>query len=240
MGGLPGFRAAYVSGTYRRRSGALAQEQLARQVVPWTGEHVAARQAPVPAPAAPEPARDPNVSEPDGGANSLLSVAIGRLRDAGPPAHQVWLPPLDQPPTLDQLLPPLVPDPDLGLSTADWPKRGRLTVPVGIIDKPFEQQRDLLTVDLSGAGGHVAIAGGPQSGKSTLLRNLIAALSLTHTPREVQFYCLDFGGGTLTALAGLPHVGGVAGRGGAAGGGRTNSALTKRRASRAPPRRRPP
>ncbi len=209
---LTRFRAAYVSGTYRQRSGALAQEQLARQVVPWTGEYVAARQAPVPAPAAPEPARDPNVSEPEGGADSLLSVAIGRLRDAGPPAHQVWLPPLDQPPTLDQLLPPLTPDPDLGLTTADWPKRGRLTVPVGIIDKPFEQQRDLLTVDLSAAGGHVAIAGGPQSGKSTLLRNLIAALSLTHTPREVQFYCLDFGGGTLTALAGLPHVGGVAAR----------------------------
>ncbi|MCZ9342529.1 FtsK/SpoIIIE domain-containing protein, partial [Streptomyces sp. TRM76130] len=31
-------------------------------------------------------------------------------------------------------------------------------------------------------------------------------------PREVQFYCLDFGGGTLTALAGLPHVGSVAAR----------------------------
>ncbi|MGW3284594.1 type VII secretion protein EccCa [Streptomyces sp. NPDC001002] len=206
---LTRFRAAYVSGTYRKRSGAIAPEQLAGQVVPWTGEYVAARQAPVPAP---EPARDPAVSEPEGGAGSLLAVAIGKLRDAGPPAHQVWLPPLDQPPTLDQLLPPLTPDLDLGLSTADWPRRGRLTVPVGIIDKPFEQQRDLMTVDLSGAGGHVAIAGGPQSGKSTLLRNLIAALSLTHTPREVQFYCLDFGGGTLTSLAGLPHVGGVAAR----------------------------
>ena len=72
--------------------------------------------------------------------------------------------------------------------------------------------RDLLLVDLSGVGGHVGIAGGPQSGKSTLLRSLICALALTHTPKEIQFYCLDFGGGTLSGLAGLPHVGSVCGR----------------------------
>ncbi|MFD7908372.1 type VII secretion protein EccCb, partial [Kitasatospora sp. NPDC059747] len=48
--------------------------------------------------------------------------------------------------------------------------------------------------------------------KSNLLRTLVTGLALTHTPREVQFYCLDFGGGTLSALRGLPHVGGVTGR----------------------------
>ena len=209
---LTRFRAAYVSGAYRQRAGALAQAQVASQVVPWTAEWVAVRETAEPKPD-PQPAGAGGlVSEPDAGENSLLSVAIGRLRDAGPPAHQVWLPPLDLPPTLDRLLPPLTPAPDLGLTTADWPRRGALTVPVGIIDRPFEQKRDLLTVDLSAAGGHVGIAGGPQSGKSTLVRSLIAALALTHTPREVQFYCLDFGGGTLAGLAGLPHVGGVAGR----------------------------
>ncbi|MBV2354902.1 type VII secretion protein EccCa [Streptomyces sp. J2-1] len=208
---LTRFRAAYVSGAYRQRTGALAQAQVASQVVPWTGEWVATRQpAPEPDPAPPAPG--PQVSEPDAGDNALLAVAIGRLRDAGPPAHQVWLPPLDLPPTLDTLLPPLAPEPGHGLTTAGSVRRGGLTVPVGIIDRPFEQQRDLLTVDLSAAGGHVAVAGGPQSGKSTVLRTLITALALTHTPREVQFYCLDFGGGTLSGLAGLPHVGSVAGR----------------------------
>ncbi|MYR61459.1 type VII secretion protein EccCb, partial [Streptomyces sp. SID625] len=62
------------------------------------------------------------------------------------------------------------------------------------------------------AGGHVAIAGGSQSGKSTLVRTLIGALALTHTPDEVQFYCLDFGGGGLAQFTGLPHVSGVAAR----------------------------
>ncbi|MEV7289972.1 type VII secretion protein EccCa [Streptomyces sp. NPDC093252] len=208
---LTRFRAAYVSGAYRQRSSAAVQAQIQSQVVLWTGEYVAARQAPVPAPE-PEPETDPGVSEPEGGAGSLLAIAIGTMRDAGPPAHQVWLPPLGQPPTLDQLLPPLSPDPALGLTTADWPQRGKLTVPVGIIDKPYEQRRDLLTVDLSSAGGHLAICGGPQSGKSTLLRTVMAGLALTHTPAEVQFYCLDFGGGALASLSGLPHVGGVAAR----------------------------
>lgn len=67
-------------------------------------------------------------------------------------------------------------------------------------------------LDLSGAAGHIGVAGNPQSGKSTVLRTLITSLALMHTPQEVQFYCLDFGGGALAALADLPHVGGVASR----------------------------
>ena len=59
----------------------------------------------------------------------------------------------------------------------------------------------------------MVVAGGPQSGKSTLLRTLVAGAALTHTPAEVQFYAVDLGGGTLAGLAGLPHVGTVAGRG---------------------------
>ncbi len=34
----------------------------------------------------------------------------------------------------------------------------------------------------------------------------------THTPRQVQFYCIDLGGGGLMYLEDLPHVGGVATR----------------------------
>jgi S-DNA-T family DNA segregation ATPase FtsK/SpoIIIE len=123
----------------------------------------------------------------------------------------VWLPPLDEPPTLDQLMGGCAEDPDYGYCVmgAD---RGTLRVAVGVIDRPFDQRRDALVADMSGAGGHVAVAGGPQSGKSTLLRSLILGLALTHTPAEVHFYCLDFGGGTLATLANLPHVGGVASR----------------------------
>jgi S-DNA-T family DNA segregation ATPase FtsK/SpoIIIE len=145
----------------------------------------------------------------DGPDVSLMDVIIDRLEGQGQPARQVWLPPLDVPPTLDELLPTLE-ETQFGLRPSDWDSVPVLTAPVGLVDKPFEQRRDPLWVEL--ATSHLLVAGGPQSGKSTTLRTLITSLSLTHSPQQVQFYCLDFGGGTLSGLADLPHVGSVAGR----------------------------
>jgi DNA segregation ATPase FtsK/SpoIIIE, S-DNA-T family len=144
---------------------------------------------------------------------SMLDVVVRQLggRGRGRAAHQIWLPPLSDPPTLDQLFGGLAAMPGRGLGQRDR-REGPLRVPVGIEDRPLDQRRDPLMVDLSGSAGHVAVVGGPRSGKSTTLRTLIASLALTHTPAEAQFYCLDFGGGGLSALAGLPHVGGVASR----------------------------
>lgn len=161
------------------------------------------------------PATEPDpepVAREEGSEETLLALAVSRMREGGRPAHQVWLPPLDRPLSLDTLLMGVAPHPERGLTAIDPDLHGTLTVPVGIIDRPFDQAREPLIAELSGAGGHVGIAGGPQSGKSTLVRDLIMALALTHTPREVQFYCLDFGGGSLGALRDLPHVGGVTGR----------------------------
>jgi S-DNA-T family DNA segregation ATPase FtsK/SpoIIIE len=141
---------------------------------------------------------------------SDLDVIVGRLVGQGPPAHEVWLPPLKEPNSLDTLLPNLNPTEDRGLSPVGFFGNGRLQVPLGIVDRPYEQRRDPLWADFSGAAGHGVLVGGPQSGKSTMLRTLIMSMALTHTPEEAQFYCVDLGGGTLTGLAGLPHVGGVA------------------------------
>ena len=144
-------------------------------------------------------------------AESLLDVVVGQLAGRGPAAHEIWLPPLDQAPALAALLPPLAVTPR-GLSTAGGEAQGMLRAVLGVIDRPFEQRRDPLWTDLSGAAGHVAVVGAPRSGKSTVLRTLVSSLALLHTPAEAQFYVLDFGGGTLSALSGLPHVGGVAPR----------------------------
>ncbi|HEX3783008.1 MAG TPA: type VII secretion protein EccCa [Pseudonocardiaceae bacterium] len=143
---------------------------------------------------------------------SLAEVFVTRLTGSGPAARQVWLPPLATSPSLDTLLPSVLPDPVRGMTVEDPAERGRLRVPIGLIDRPYEQARDLLIADLSAADGHVAAVGAPHSGKSTLLRTLMLALSMTHTPQEIQFYCLDFGGGGLMSVSGLPHVGSVATR----------------------------
>ncbi|ATW50922.1 type VII secretion protein EccCa [Streptomyces xantholiticus] len=207
------FKAAYVSGVYRSGAhrGADFGDSLPvdRRAVPFTA-------APVPVryiePTSRTRLPDARRSEDDALADTVLDVIVRRLEGRGAEAHQVWLPPLDNPPSLDGVLPGLSGVESRGLTQPGYEGAGRLVVPLGVVDKPFEQRRDTLYRDFSGAAGHMQIVGGPQSGKSTLLRTLVAAFALTHTPHEVQFYALDFGGGGLSAIAGLPHVGGVASR----------------------------
>ena len=112
--------------------------------------------------------------------------------------HRVWLPPLAD-------------SPRLGTLTAGY-DGGGLRVPIGLVDNSFEHRRDPLVVDMSGSAGHLAVVGAPRTGKTTVLKTLVTALAATHDPRRVQVYCIDFGGGGLSDLAELPHVGTVAGR----------------------------
>ncbi|MGI5212938.1 type VII secretion protein EccCa, partial [Plantactinospora sp. CA-290183] len=209
------FKAAYVSGPYHKSSvaGVGAQGQSGPRLLSYSTHFV-----PVPEPV--KPATPAPVPE-DSKAASLLDIMVSRLVGQGPPAHQVWLPPLSQAPALDEVLGPVLADPARGLTFGNPELHGALQVPVALVDKPYDQRRDLLWLSLEGGAGHVAIVGGPQSGKSSLLRTLICGLSLTHTPAEVQIYCLDFGGGSLASLRDLPHVGGVAGRSDAAAVRRT-------------------
>ncbi|GAA4217951.1 type VII secretion protein EccCa [Actinocatenispora rupis] len=201
------FRGAYVSGPYKQGAAKEREQALVSgKVVRFTVDHT-----PVPdLPEEHEP--EPQHDEQGGKQTSVLEVIADRLTGQGKPAHQVWLPPLSAPPPLSELLPELMVDPERGLCPAGSDRLGTLTTPVGVVDKPYEQKRDLFTAELGGAGGNVIIVGGPQTGKSTMLRSLICSLALTHTPREAQFFCLDFGGGTLTTLKDLPHVSGVATR----------------------------
>jgi S-DNA-T family DNA segregation ATPase FtsK/SpoIIIE len=190
------FETAYVSGpaAHEVRRAGVDDEGI----LPWTLTEV--RLPPS------EPAAHDSPPEP------LVTAAVRRMQGRLPRAHQVWLPPLDVPETLDRLMPDLAADPDLGLASRHWRSRGRLVVPIGTVDRPREQCRDPLTVDLSSAGGHVAVVGGPRSGTSTVLRTLIASLALTTTPLESQFFVLDLGSGAFAPLSRLPHLAGLATR----------------------------
>jgi S-DNA-T family DNA segregation ATPase FtsK/SpoIIIE len=203
------FRSAYVSGVHRA--------DLAGPAVPGAGpeplglkEYSTAYVAPD---VAEEPAEQPiDEVEDDAIGESLMDILVDRFSGRGTPAHQVWLPPLDESPTMDQLFGELMVDQQRGLRAREDSANGTLQAVFGIVDRPLDQRRDPLVLDLSGAAGHAVIMGCPQSGKSTALRALITSMALTHTPKEIQFYCLDFGGGSLASIKDLPHVGGVAGR----------------------------
>jgi len=204
---LTRFRAAYVSGVYRQGGDGPGV------VLGGPPEVRPFRASPVPVPpdvaAALAAGANRPEEEDDPTQATVLSVMVDQIAGRGGRAHQVWLPPLGTPEPLDVLLGGLAERPGRGFG-AD-PDTPPLRVPIGTVDLPFEQRRDPLLVDVSGGGGNVGVVGSPRSGKSTLLRTLICALALRHTPAEVQFYCLDFSG-SLFSLAGLPHVGGIAGR----------------------------
>ena len=202
------FNATYVSGPYRRRAPSVDRAVLESQVVRFGSAIQPINEAPLDP--QPEDLVDSSELRPaDHQDRSVLKATVDRIREQGPAAHRVWLPPLDEPPTLDQILPPIDLDSD-GALCADG-SHG-LHIPLGLVDKPTEQLRGLVVADLTGVGGHVGVVGQQQSGKSTLLMSLITGLALKNTPQQVQFYALDFGGNMLSTLNGLPHLGGVAGR----------------------------
>ncbi|WP_433269063.1 type VII secretion protein EccCa [Actinosynnema sp. CS-041913] len=201
------FRAAYVSGVHQRHTGTGATASIVDKLVlrEYTTSYVAAELDA-------EDEEDTEEDQENAVGETLVDILVDRLTGKGTPAHQVWLPPLADSPTLDRLLPGLGVHPERGLTAGGAEAAGALRPVLGVVDRPFEQRRDPLVLDLAGAAGHVLVLGAPQTGKSTALRTLITSLALTHTPREAQFYCLDFGGGALASVADLPHVGGVSGR----------------------------
>ena len=140
------------------------------------------------------PADTPEAEAPPVG-RTLLAECVHRLHAPERQVRPVWLAPL----------------PDRVALTGA--RTGRLRLPIGLVDDPAGQRQDVWSVDLARAGGHVAVIGAPQSGRSTLLRSLAVSAALTHTPREVSIYGMDLSGGGLRAIAGFPHVGGVATRG---------------------------
>jgi S-DNA-T family DNA segregation ATPase FtsK/SpoIIIE len=203
------FRAAYVSGPPPARRRVVSGDPGAANrigIEPFTAAPVAVRKQEAPVVIEVEAPREASNK-------STFDIAVEKMAAAGgPPAHAVWLAPLEVPASLDQLMRDLGPDRELGWVSKAWRARGDLVVPLGTVDRPLEQRREDLVVSLEGAAGHLVVVGGPRSGKSTLARTLVTALALTHTPLEAQFYVLDFGGGSFTPMARLAHVAGVASR----------------------------
>ncbi|MFD0785491.1 FtsK/SpoIIIE domain-containing protein, partial [Micromonospora azadirachtae] len=98
------------------------------------------------------------------------------------------------------------------------PRRGRtepgshdmLRVPLGV-----DGDGDPVVVDLKesaqgGMGPHGLVVGATGSGKSELLRTLVAGLAAKHSPELLSFVLVDFkGGATFAGVTELPHVSGL-------------------------------
>jgi ESX secretion system protein EccC len=148
---------------------------------------------------------------------TLLSTVVDQIARTGRGVPPIWLPPLPAALTLDRAAggfditrggvrlrlaaPMLSTQSPLGLH-----------VPIGLLDDPARQWQGPWLVDLSRAGGHLLVLGGPGTGKTTALRTLALGLATTQTPTDVGIYAIDLLGSGLRALSGLPHVGGVASR----------------------------
>jgi DNA segregation ATPase FtsK/SpoIIIE, S-DNA-T family len=141
---------------------------------------------------------------PDPAHPSDLSALVAGLQAA---AHQEriprqaspWRSPLRDAFSLDQM-PELVQGERL-----PPPPPGQLIF--GIVDQPARQQKLPAVFDIA-RGGHLLVAGAPQSGRTTLLRTLAGSLLTQVRPDDAHLYVFD-GGGGLAALSVLPHCGAV-------------------------------
>jgi type VII secretion protein EccCb len=135
------------------------------------------------------------------------TVIIDQLRQIQFEPYRLWQPPLTRPIAIDELVSRFLGRP----WNKDYGTAKDLVFPIGIIDRPFKHDQPPWSVDTSGPGSNVLILGAGGSGKTTTLQTLICSAALTHTPEQVQFYCLAYSGTSLTTVGRLPHVGEVVG-----------------------------
>ncbi|WP_426512932.1 FtsK/SpoIIIE domain-containing protein [Dactylosporangium sp. McL0621] len=136
--------------------------------------------------------------DPGGPADLARIVAWTRPLPAAP---KLWLEPLPDPRRMEYLR---LDDPRLD---ADSPAAGNgLPVAVGLLDDPLRRAQRPLTVDVAAGGGHLAVVGAPQTGKSALLATEILRAARAHPAYQLQYLVLDFGGGALSPVRGLPNV----------------------------------
>jgi type VII secretion protein EccCb len=135
----------------------------------------------------------------DSGPKVLREVVLEQLTTGENHAYRMWLPPLADPTPVNELV------------ARDYDRRP-LRVGLGVMDEPRRHRQEVWGIDITTAAGNIAVGGAPQTGKSTLLQTFILSAAASHTPRQIQFYCVDMGGGGLMYIEDLPHVGGVATR----------------------------
>jgi S-DNA-T family DNA segregation ATPase FtsK/SpoIIIE len=108
-----------------------------------------------------------------------------------------------------RLSPPWLPALPIRLTVAELEAAGnRYQIPFGLTDDPDRQRQYVAQLDLA-AGESLGFIGGPRSGRTTSLRTVIGQATSRLTCDELNLYVLDCAGRGFTAVAELPHCGGV-------------------------------
>ncbi|WP_026493555.1 type VII secretion protein EssC [Butyrivibrio sp. XPD2002] len=86
--------------------------------------------------------------------------------------------------------------------------RWDITCVVGQSDDPRNQAQDPLILSFAD-GGHHAVIGSVNSGKSTFMATVVYSLATTYSPELFQFYAIDYSSHMLAGFEALPHCGGI-------------------------------
>lgn len=82
-----------------------------------------------------------------------------------------------------------------------------IIAPLGMYDDPQHQLQEEYSLNIS--QNNTFILGASQYGKTNILQTIIRGVASTYSPKEVNFYILDFASLILRNFAKLNHVGGV-------------------------------
>ncbi|MGT2913178.1 FtsK/SpoIIIE domain-containing protein, partial [Streptococcus criceti] len=109
---------------------------------------------------------------------------------------QPWLPPLEEKIYLEKV--------DFQKA---WSKKAvsALQFTIGLADMPYAQKQEEVSIDLI-SDGHVALFGGPSTGKTTFLQTAILDLIRHYSPEDLELYLVDFGTNGLSNFQSFPQV----------------------------------
>ena len=197
------FKAAYVSGPPSGRA----------RVTPRRGRPRSAASCPSRSPRcrpSTSPSRGPEVATPapqPGRAASLLDIAVdahGRQGPGGAPGLAAAARRAGHARRAHGR-PRRGPRPRPGLAAVA--QRGGLVIPLGTVDRPREQRRDTMTSTSPARAATSPSSADRAAARARCCARIVTSMALATTPLESQFFVLDFGGGTFSPLARLPHVG---------------------------------
>ncbi len=97
---------------------------------------------------------------------------------------------------------------DLEKLQQDRPEENPMTVALGMLDDPENQQQFVQSIDFETCG-NLLIAGETGGGKTSVVQNILFTLAKCFSPKEFHFYALDYSSRMLKVFKPLPHCGAV-------------------------------